>query len=440
MSGTSWRIVNALGKDVEEISGVIGTQKQRRGHPPTSFPEESTVVLGAVEAADMASVPKTVGKWGLPLPTSDAKYFERGFLIVSCLRQFGGLHTKTAGTRATVSLNGVAVDGFGLRVIPEGHTDFFHRISNEGIPILLPYADCKTIYSWPISKSKMSSTSTQIVQLEVATLAWWDIDYVTLAYQVSRFKIFLCHGNEDKPAVRKLYNDLKAAGADPWLDEYDLRPGEDWDFAIRKAIKECNILLACLSNSSIQKAGFVQKEIKFALDRADEQPEGAIFIVPVRLEECTVPTRLSKWHWIDLFRPNGHEQLMSFVGGGNLASKNSSELRTSVSPDQPPPIDKRTIAKYGRFFRDLAAKDDILRPPADCIGCENLRMALRTLGYEAGFGSEFDSRLQDAVLRFQRDQRHQSQDGVCGAGTRNLLVQTLLERGTLQIFDRMVEP
>jgi hypothetical protein len=36
------------------------------------------------------------------------------------------------------------------------------------------------------------------------------------------------------------------------------------------------------------------------LDIADEQPEGAIFIVPVKLEECDVPQRLSRWHWVHL--------------------------------------------------------------------------------------------------------------------------------------------
>jgi hypothetical protein len=55
----------------------------------------------------------------------------------------------------------------------------------------------------------------------------------------------------------------------------------------------------------------VQKEIKFALDVADEQPEGAIFIIPVKLEECDVPDRLSHWHWVSLDAIKGYEKLVA---------------------------------------------------------------------------------------------------------------------------------
>jgi hypothetical protein len=41
----------------------------------------------------------------------------------------------------------------------------------------------------------------------------------------------------------------------------------------------------CLSRNSTTKRGYVQKEIVKGLDVADEQPEGAAFILPARLEE-----------------------------------------------------------------------------------------------------------------------------------------------------------
>jgi hypothetical protein len=67
--------------------------------------------------------------------------------------------------------------------------------------------------------------------------------------------------------------------------------------------------LACLSRNSTSKIGFVQKEIKYALDVADEQPEGSIFVIPLKLEQCNVPDRLAKWHWINYFDAEGHTQL-----------------------------------------------------------------------------------------------------------------------------------
>lgn len=70
-------------------------------------------------------------------------------------------------------------------------------------------------------------------------------------------------------------------------------------------------MLICLSEKAINKAGYVQKEIKYALDVADEQPEGSIFLIPVRLEECGVPPRLSRWHWVDCFEERGYGRLLN---------------------------------------------------------------------------------------------------------------------------------
>jgi hypothetical protein len=122
--------------------------------------------------------------------------------------------------------------------------------------------------------------------------------------------VFLCHSSSDKPAVRALHAQLLRDDIAPWLDELDILPGQNWDSEIRKAIRKCHIVLVCLSRASINKVGYLQKEIRHVLDVADEQPEGTIFLVPVRLEECEVPDRLSRWQWVDLFEESGYGRLM----------------------------------------------------------------------------------------------------------------------------------
>lgn len=124
-----------------------------------------------------------------------------------------------------------------------------------------------------------------------------------------KLKVFLCHSKDDKPTVRELYRRLVNDGFEAWLDEEKLLPGQDWDLEIRKAVRESNVVVVCLSKGSITKTGYVQKEIRFALDVADEQPEETTFIIPARLEECEAPIRLSKWQWVDLFTAPGYEQL-----------------------------------------------------------------------------------------------------------------------------------
>lgn len=123
-------------------------------------------------------------------------------------------------------------------------------------------------------------------------------------------RIFLCHASEDKPQVADLYHRLKAAGYRPWLDKYDLLPGQNWRREIEKIIRDpYSLVLVCLSNNSITKRGVVQQEITWALDILDQMPEETIYLIPVRLEECPAPERLSKLHWVDLFEPEGFEYL-----------------------------------------------------------------------------------------------------------------------------------
>lgn len=122
-------------------------------------------------------------------------------------------------------------------------------------------------------------------------------------------RVFLCHASGDKPAVRDLYVRLRRDGFAPWLDEEDLLPGHRWQEEIPKAVRAADVVLICLSNRSVNKEGYVQKEIKFALDVAEEKPEGIIYLIPLRLEDCAVPERLSAWQWVDLFTSNGYSKL-----------------------------------------------------------------------------------------------------------------------------------
>lgn len=124
-------------------------------------------------------------------------------------------------------------------------------------------------------------------------------------------KVFLCHSSKDKIFVRQLYKRLLNDGIDPWLDEERLLPGQEWRKEIIKAVRACDMVVVCLSPTSISKDGFVQKEIRDALDIADEKPDGKVYIIPAKLEECEVPERLLRWQWVNLFEERGYEKLLN---------------------------------------------------------------------------------------------------------------------------------
>jgi len=123
-------------------------------------------------------------------------------------------------------------------------------------------------------------------------------------------KVFLCHASADKPKVRELYRTLKRRGVQPWLDAENLIPGQNWEVEIPKAILSADAIIICLSLNSVDKEGYVQKEIKFALDKALEMPDGRIFIIPAKLEECDLPFSLRQYQAVNLYEKEGYTRLM----------------------------------------------------------------------------------------------------------------------------------
>jgi hypothetical protein len=113
---------------------------------------------------------------------------------------------------------------------------------------------------------------------------------------------FISYAREDQPAAVRLYAELKAIGVDPWLDLAELLPGHEWQPAIRQAIREASHIIVLISANSVQKTGFVQNEIREAIDLADSRPPGAIFVIPARLDETTPKyERLLRLQWVDMF-------------------------------------------------------------------------------------------------------------------------------------------
>ena len=83
-------------------------------------------------------------------------------------------------------------------------------------------------------------------------------------------KLFLSYERKDQEAVERLYHMLQGAGYEPWMDKYDILPGQRWRDAIKKAVQKSNFFLACMSTNSLDKRGVIQREIKYALERFEE--------------------------------------------------------------------------------------------------------------------------------------------------------------------------
>ena len=129
-------------------------------------------------------------------------------------------------------------------------------------------------------------------------------------------KIFISYARKDFAKAHLIYSRLRQEEFSPWIDKEDILPGQDWELEIEKAIKECNFFLACLSGYSISKEGYVQKELKKGLEMWERQPEGRVYLIPIRLDKCKVPRRFENIEYCNLFAPDGIKQLLTSIRVG----------------------------------------------------------------------------------------------------------------------------
>lgn len=85
------------------------------------------------------------------------------------------------------------------------------------------------------------------------------------------------------------------------MDKKNIVPGTRWEKAITDALLESDVCLFLLSSASTEKRGFFQREINLALDKIPALLENDISIIPVRLGECNVPSKLLDFQYYDLF-------------------------------------------------------------------------------------------------------------------------------------------
>ncbi|MCK6558708.1 TIR domain-containing protein [bacterium] len=134
-------------------------------------------------------------------------------------------------------------------------------------------------------------------------------------------QIFLCHASEDKPKVVEVYRFLQQQGFKPWLDKEDLLPGQRWDEEIPKALQASDFVLIFLSQISVSKRGYVQREFKLALEILEEIPEGQICVIPIRLDNCSVPDRFRELQYCNLFDDGGLDKICRAIRAEPKTSK-----------------------------------------------------------------------------------------------------------------------
>jgi nucleoside phosphorylase len=144
-----------------------------------------------------------------------------------------------------------------------------------------------------------------------------------------RLKVLLCHANENKPIVQDLFDQLKAAGFEPWLDSTVVKPGMNRERAIQEAMDTCDAIIICLSCISLKKESYFHKELRLAQDRQQLMPEHTIFLIPLRLDDCEPPYALRNIQWGDYRTSEGFDDIVNSL---NVRARELRRLLGHLSP------------------------------------------------------------------------------------------------------------
>jgi type III secretory pathway component EscV len=113
----------------------------------------------------------------------------------------------------------------------------------------------------------------------------------------ARLKVFLSHSSADADLARRLALDLQSANVDVWLDQWELKVGEEIAGGIEKGVDEAEFVVVLLTRASVA-SDWVNREWRRKF--LDETRTESISVVPVRGETCEIPDFLAQRSHADI--------------------------------------------------------------------------------------------------------------------------------------------
>ncbi len=109
--------------------------------------------------------------------------------------------------------------------------------------------------------------------------------------------VFLSHSSLDKAVASRLALDLKMSRVKDWLDEWEIRVGDSIPLGISRGLDESELVVVLLSEHSVD-SGWVEKE--WSSKVGEEAASREALILPVLLEDCTIPALLRDKRYADM--------------------------------------------------------------------------------------------------------------------------------------------
>ncbi len=128
------------------------------------------------------------------------------------------------------------------------------------------------------------------------------------------YDVFLSHNSGDKPAVEELAHRLRKEGIEPWLDKWNLIPGDPWQEAIEEALDKCKTCAVFVGPGGV--GPWQNEEMRAAIDRRVSEASRRFRVIPIVLpggqrdQRSRLPTFLVATTWVEFRRSLDDEEAL----------------------------------------------------------------------------------------------------------------------------------
>jgi TIR domain-containing protein len=160
----------------------------------------------------------------------------------------------------------------------------------------------------------------------------------------ARYDVFLSHATPDKPVVEELARILRMQGIEPWLDVWNLIPGEPWQEAIEEALESCASCAVCIGPSGT--GPWQNEEMRAAIERRVSGKGEPFRVIPVLLpnsmrgEPSRLPSFLRSTTWVEFRETLNDEKVLH-------------RLMAGIRGFQPGPGPGQAVAEGAQPYRGL---------------------------------------------------------------------------------------
>lgn len=136
-----------------------------------------------------------------------------------------------------------------------------------------------------------------------------DIDHYTIVLPLQM--VFILNSVKDNIVVDQIAERLLEEDAIlTWIDRKDLLPGDNWKIEIKEALEKADRLLFFFSNSSINEEMWMRNSLKLTLSKAEDNNSIKKLIIPILLDDISIPTELRDLVWLKMWEKGAYEKLV----------------------------------------------------------------------------------------------------------------------------------